>query len=333
MHTYDGGRSWQKLSVSIAYYGTSIATDTFIDGKVYLGNQRMYLPPTVRISTDHGYTFTEYAITLPPAYAGQWADVRITPDPKIENHLLAGLCMGDNPPGPGFIYASTDGGLTWSQQTTPEGINCILSDLVFDPNNANVVYAGSLGFGLLRSTDGGATWNLLAHQPASKAVFAMTIDPNDSLSIYTSPGNGAAPGAGIGVYATHDGGDTWVEMTGSHAPIWALQFCQVGAEHWLYAATMNGLQYLKMIPLDPSTPWEDASGIAGVATVDGFACESDHVGDARTVFYIGTSGGTLPSSAAASSQPSTISASQNFLGGIYRSMTRINLVYLPIVRR
>jgi hypothetical protein len=317
LHTYDGGRSWQRLSLRVGSYDAPIAPDPFTDGKVYVGYvvDTSAVPVAVWVSSDHGSTFIKHEIPLPPEYAGQWGHVQaIAPDPQTSNRLLAGLCLDS---GDGLIYASTDGGVTWNQQTTPAGLECIYR-IVFDPNDASVVYAGSIGSGLLRSTDGGATWNQLAQQPASTDVYAMTIDPDDSLSIYTSPANTPAPSAPI--YATHDGGDTWVEMTGSHAPVWELRFCQVGKDYWLFAATMNGLQYLRTIPPGPSMTWESASGIAGVATVDGFACGSDHVGDARTVYYIGTSGGTLPFSGTAFGQLFTVSVSQNFGGGVYRRM-------------
>ncbi len=327
LHTFDGGRSWQSLPIPIGYYDAPIAPDPFTDGKVYFGyGTNSEISPTVRVSSDHGITFTEYALTLPPAYTGQWASVAaITPDPQTPNRLLAGVCIGST--GPGLIYASTNGGITWTQQTTPAGIKCI-KRIVFDPQDPNVLYAGSNGSGVLRSTAMSSTWNLLPHQSAGTQVWALVIDPRDSRSIYTAAFGGN--GSDVGIFATHNGGDTWVKMTGSHYPIWELKFCRVGTDYWLYAATMNGLQYLRTIPLDPSTPWENASGIAGVATVDGFNCAAE---DGRVVYYIGTSGGTVSTSSGAGRRLATATGSQNMAGGIYRSMVRINLVYLPLVRR
>jgi photosystem II stability/assembly factor-like uncharacterized protein len=331
LHTFDGGRHWQSLPIPIGYYDAPILPDPFTDGKVYFGyGTTSENSPTVRVSSDQGRTFTEHVLTLPPEYAGQSAGVAaIATDPKTKGRLLAGLCQSGNPPGLGWIYASTDSGDTWIPQTTPAELKCI-TRLVFDPNNPDVVYAGSHGSGLLRSTDRGATWTLLAHQPSKGHYMSIEIDPRDSNSIYLAIfGDNIEPG---GIFATHDGGDTWVQMTGAGGPDWALKLVDVGKDYWLYAATMSGLRYLRAIPDDPTTPWESASGIAGVATVDGFNAATE---DGRVVYYIGTSGGTVSTSSqsGASRGLATATGSQNMAGGIYRSMVRINLIYLPLVKR
>lgn len=331
LHTYDGGRSWQSLPVAIAGVGMPITMDPFADGKVYLGDDGQSI--TVRVSSDHGSTFITHTLTLPPAYVGQAANVAaLASDPQTQNRLLAGLCMRNNPPGPGFIYASTNGGSTWNKQS-PDGTTCI-SQLMFDPNNSRVVYAGATGSGLMRSSDRGVTWTLMPHQATQFTTvefLSIEIDPRDSNSIYlctfgtTQANNG-------GIYATHDGGNTWVHMTGATdgGPIWSLKFVQVGQDNWLYAATIEGLKYLKTIPANPAAPWQTVNGIAGVANARGFNAVTE---DGRVVYYIGTSGGTIPLLAAASNRLDTASGSQNIAGGIYRRMDRISLLYLPLVTR
>jgi hypothetical protein len=314
LHTFDGGRNWQSLPAPIGRFDAPIAPDPFIDGRVYFGyGTRVENTPTVRVSSDHGFTFTEHTLTLPPKYAGQSAGVAaIAPDPQTPNRLLAGVCRGDS--GFGLIYASTDGGVTWIQQTILTDTKCI-SQLIFDPNNPNVVYAGTYGSGLLRSTDGGATWSLLEHQ-ASTNYLAVEIDPKDSNSIYIATGN-THNGVPSGVFATHDGGDTWLKMTGAGGTVWAVKLCKVGVNNWLYAATMDGLRYLKTIPDDPTSQWESATGIAATATVDGFNCATE---DGRVVSYIGTSGGIVNTSLSVARQPTAAAGSKNMGGGIYRAM-------------
>jgi hypothetical protein len=320
-HTVDGGRHWQSLPIRTPRYNNiSIATDPFTDGKVYFGND-FVVTPTVRVSTDHGRTFTEYQITLPITYAGRSADVKITPAPTIHNRLLAGLCLGDGDLG--FIYASVDGGATWTQQTTPADIKCI-TRLTFDPTHPNIVYAGSSGYGLLRSTDSGATWVPLANQPTTGSFMSIEIDPNDSNSIYLAVF--AWDPVPAGIFVTHDSGDTWLQMTGVDGPDWALKFCKVGESNWLYAATMSGLRYLRSIPDDPTTPWQSATGIAATATVDGFNCATE---DGRVVTYIGTSGGIVNTSSNVARQPTAAAGSQNMGGGIYRALTPGSLYETP----
>ncbi len=239
---------------------------------------------------------------------------------------MAGICRFGSP-GFGLIYASTNGGITWTQQTTPEDITGIV-DLVFDPNNPNVVYAGSVSSGLLRSIDRGATWTLLANQPTTASVQSLVIDPSNSNSIYLSTYSSAGDD---GVFATHDGGETWVNMTGIGGGfIPKLKLVKVGTGYWLYAATTNGLRYLRSIPDDPTTPWETGSGIAGTAAVAGFNAATE---EGRIVYYIGTSGGTIFTSSGASRRLAAAPGSQNLAGGIYRRMDRIDLVFLPLVGR
>jgi photosystem II stability/assembly factor-like uncharacterized protein len=253
----------------------------------------------VRVSADHGGTYTEHALALPPEYADKEAYVSaIAPDPSTQDCLLAGVSVAGNwfAIGPGFIYASTDGGSDWSQQSTPAGTKWILH-LAYDPQDADVVYAATKGTGLLRSNDGGATWTPTAAQPAGTELGAVVIDPRDTLSIYVSSAGNISSGnaSEMGVFATHDGGAHWVKMEGLTAyRIWDLKLVRVGTGYWLYAATMNGLRY-QSIPVDPLTPWERGDGVSETATIDGL---NAGVEEDRVVLYIGTSGGTLPSSLA-----------------------------------
>ncbi len=330
-HTVDGGRNWQSLQVPIGRYQASIAPDPFNDGKIFIGYGDIEPVPLARISTDHGATYAEYALALPAEYEDRGAYVSaIAPDPLTEDRLLAGVCVDDNWPtvGPGLVYASTDGGSTWIQQSTPAGVKCILR-LAFDPQDASVVYAGTNGTGLLRSVDGGETWAPLPAQPAGTEIGAVVIDPRDSLSLYVMSYSFTNTGSEVGVFVTHDGGETWAKMEGlTDYPIWELMLVKVGTGYRLYAATMNGLRYLEAIPVDPWTPWLPGSGIAETATVDGFNAGVE-VG--RVVLYIGTSGGTVSATVASAASPSNADAAQLLAGGVYRSMINVHLVYLPNV--
>jgi len=334
LHTFDGGRSWQSLPIPIGYYDAPIAPDPFTDGQVFFGYGSYEPVPMVRVSADHGGTYTEHALALPPEYADKEAYVSaIAPDPSTQDRLLAGVSVAGNwhAIGPGFIYASTDGGSTWSQQSTPAGTNWILH-LAYAPQDAVVVYAATNGTGLLRSDDGGATWTPTAAQPAGTELGAVVIDPRDTLSIYVSSAGNISSGnaSEMGVFATHDGGAHWVKMEGlTDYPIWDLKLVQVGTGYWLYAATINGLRF-QSIPANPQTPWERGGGVSETATIDGL---NAGVEEGRVVLYVGTSGGTLPSSLASLAGPAGANSSQLMAGGVYWSMMRIHLVYLPIVLR
>ncbi|HJT17629.1 MAG TPA: hypothetical protein VJ853_09585, partial [Thermoanaerobaculia bacterium] len=99
-----------------------------------------------------------------------------------------------------------------------------IDTLAIDPGNHNTIYAGtgdlnygsfSMGSqGILKSTDGGATWSVLAPdvfgagytEPAGQfpqydAVGKVRVDPNDS--------NRVVAGTKKGLFFSYDGGTTW----------------------------------------------------------------------------------------------------------------------------
>ncbi|MCB0052263.1 MAG: hypothetical protein KDE24_22285, partial [Caldilinea sp.] len=334
LHTVDGGRSWRNLDIPMGGYRMGLAADPFTNGKVYFGDGGYTSNPVVRVSLDHGKHFTEYPLVLPIAYTGQEAKIlALEPDPETPSHLLAGVCVKPAlwwQPGPGLIYASNNGGQSWSQRSTPAGTQCI-TFLTFDPNDAAIAYAGT-DSGLLRSVDGGATWLALPTAPDVERVGPIAVDPRDSTSIFLFGGPNFGPGdhnPNAGVFVSHDNGATWSLMSGVGYPVWALKFVRVGMDYWLYAATMDGLRYLKSIPADLSTAWEYGSGIASVATIDAFDAG---VESGRVVYYIGTSGGALNAAGDQTSQ-SAASAAQNMAGGVYRSMARSYLLFQPLIAR
>ncbi len=119
------------------------------------------------------------------------------------------------------IYKTTDGGKTWKQQLFVNNqTGC--SDLVMEPNNPNVVYAGmwrvirtphSLesggdGSGLYKSIDGGDTWtNISKNKGLPKntwGIVGVAIAPSNTDKIYALIENAAG-----GLYMSNDNGDTW----------------------------------------------------------------------------------------------------------------------------
>src|SRR4051812_38986904 len=98
--------------------------------------------------------------------------------------------------------------------------------IMIDPNNHNTIYAGTgdLNFGsfsmgsqgILKSTDGGANWSVLASNifgaplpepvgqyPQYQAVGKVRVDPNNS--------NNVVAGTKTGLYFSYDGGTNWTQ--------------------------------------------------------------------------------------------------------------------------
>jgi hypothetical protein len=138
---------------------------------------------------------------------------------------------------PNVAYVGSDGGGVWKTKNccsaattfTPvtddplmNGVS--IGDLTFDPNDPDTIYAGtgdlrngSWSFGsagVLRSTDAGATWEVLGADvfapvypqgagvfPQYQAIGKVRVDPND--------GDNVVVGTKTGVFFSYDGGADW----------------------------------------------------------------------------------------------------------------------------
>ncbi len=93
--------------------------------------------------------------------------------------------------------------------------------LVVHPADHNLILAvvsgpspGGHGAGLLKSTNGGATWQLLGNALFEGAVIgSLAVDPTDTSVLYASVWKG---GPGGGVYKSTDGGQNWTNTTLLH---------------------------------------------------------------------------------------------------------------------
>ncbi len=138
---------------------------------------------------------------------------------------------------PTIAYLGSDGGGVWkttnccSASTTwtvktdfPELASMAIGDITIDPNNHDVIYAGtgdlrygSFSFGaagVLKSTDKGETWVVLGEDvfaplygpsaggfPQYQAISKVVVDPNNS--------NNVVVGTKTGVYFSYDAGTDW----------------------------------------------------------------------------------------------------------------------------
>lgn len=119
------------------------------------------------------------------------------------------------------VFKTTDGGKTW-RKTLYVNEQTGASDLVMEPGNPSVFYAGTWrvirtpyslesggeGSGLWKSTDGGETWtSLTARKGLPKGtwgIVGVAVAPSNPEKVYCILEN-----ANGGLYSSNDAGETW----------------------------------------------------------------------------------------------------------------------------
>lgn len=118
----------------------------------------------------------------------------------------------------GGILKSTDNGQSWENIFSNAEVISI-GDLAIDPNNSNVIYAGTgeanassfsfLGNGIYKSTDAGANW-MHVGLPNSAYIGRIIVDYQNSNRIFVAAcGNLFTTNPDRGIYRSDDGGITW----------------------------------------------------------------------------------------------------------------------------
>jgi len=140
---------------------------------------------------------------------GEEAVQTIAINPCNSAHILGGTAQSFSSGIQGKIFKSTDCGENWKQVWEGGSV----SDLVFDPQNPNIVYASP--HGMIRSMDGGKTWSIIndglePHLSFTQRVLSIAIDPQNTRRIYATTGGF---GRGWLFYSDNRGG-TWNPIPG-----------------------------------------------------------------------------------------------------------------------
>lgn len=136
-----------------------------------------------------------------------------------------------NSEGPGPAIGPRD--LVGSGDNPPNGtVAGAVEAIAPDPSNSNIIYIGSVGGGIWKTTNGGTTWTPLTDQNLSLSINSLALDPTDpthqtliagngnqsnggfaSLSVFSTPQNFGGVQAGL-LYSA-DGGATFTRLGAS----------------------------------------------------------------------------------------------------------------------
>jgi photosystem II stability/assembly factor-like uncharacterized protein len=238
--TDDAGRTWrpifdQQPTQSVG----AIAVAPSDPNTVYVASGEGLLRPDLSVgngiyrSRDGGRTWSHLGLS-----AGQQI-AELAVDPRDASRLFAAVLGHPYGPNPERgIYRSLDAGATW-QRVLYKDADTGGSAVAIDPLHPQTVYAGlwqarlgpwedknqfnGTGGGLFKSSDGGDTWKPLTNGlPANLVQVNIAVAPSSPQRLYVATGTtepGAyTSGAGLGVFRSDDGGESWTRITTDPRP-------------------------------------------------------------------------------------------------------------------
>ena len=222
--TTDGGSNWKNISDK--YFGGTIgavAVAPSDENIIYVGEGENTMRGNVSEGLDGMWRSEDGGRT--------WKNIGL----KDGRHIIRIVIHPRNPDivwaavmghlfGPNEmrgVYKTTDGGKTW-KRTLFVNNQTGASDLVMEPGNPQVFYAGTWrlirtpyslesggeGSGLWKSTDGGETWtSLTSNKGLPKGIWGIVgvaVAPSNPDKVYAIVEN-----ADGGLFSSNDAGETW----------------------------------------------------------------------------------------------------------------------------
>lgn len=226
--TTDGGINWEVVSDGSVFGTGSVGAIALSDSDpntIYVGMGE----PAIRGNTSHGdgvYKSTDAGKTwkrIGLEDSRQISRIRVHPkNPDIVYVAAQGHVWGPNEER--GVFRSKDGGKTW-QKVLYKGDKAGACDLIMDPTNPSVLYAGlwevyrkpwtlesgGASSGIFKSTDGGDTWTDITRNPGlpkgTIGISGITVSPANSDRVWA-----IVEAEDGGVFRSENGGRTWTKV-------------------------------------------------------------------------------------------------------------------------
>jgi photosystem II stability/assembly factor-like uncharacterized protein len=211
--TTDGGTTWTERSGDFpalpisSFAGDASGNVIYAGTGEFLSSIYSAIGNGIFKSTDKGLTWTQL-----PATAIQNTDefsiiTRLVVNPANPDVIVAttvphSLDLTDLT---SAIMRSTNGGTSW---TKVHEVGGILEQIIATPGDFDVQYASQNGVGVLKSVDGGLTWNLSNTGMDPTGRIEISVSPADRSVLYASAeGNKSSTESDL--YRSADAGATW----------------------------------------------------------------------------------------------------------------------------
>jgi len=244
-----------KLLKSVAVFGLMGAVVGFLN----VSPESTYTP---RSNGDHSQE-TGIAGALEYYKMLKWGDQ--TPDPAVVLEVQEQVAQ---------MQSSRSAIQVDWENIGPSDVGGRVRALMYDRNDANVLYAAGVSGGLFKSTNGGLTWSMTPGQPGNLIITSIAQDDNGDIYVGTgelafllignsNSGTESSGFLGDGIWKTTDGGQSFTQVLdatvdntfSSYYGIYRLAI----SGGTIYAATDKGLIYSS----DQGATWNDCSSSDG----------------------------------------------------------------------
>lgn len=186
-------------------------------------------------------------------------------------------------PQPGMLYAATlgggiarsrDGGQTWFGGGALPLADIPVLAVTVDPTDIAVIYAGTGGYGVVKTVNGGIDWTPVNNGIDSRFILSLVIDKQNSQVLYAGT-------ADNGVFYTNDAGNSWHPLSDSlfNHVVTSLAI-DPGDSSQIYAGTEGGGVFFNQVSL-PGWQCQFMVSANGSTNINATAGEIDFTVDAN----------------------------------------------------